>query len=162
VNTFLRSKKIDELGGLPEQAYYDGIHEIDDDEALIIEIELPEQARYWQALVADDRFCTVDWVNRQSSLNDVQAHIDSDGRFRAVISRRDPGVPNWLDKADYPWGIIQMRINKASSYPDPTIVKVPVADVRTHLPADTPVVTPEQRAEQLRRRREGAQLRRIW
>ena len=91
-------------GGLPDQAYYDGIHEIDDDEALIIETRVPERCRYWQALVADDRFCTVDWVNRQSSLNDAQAHVDRDGQFRAVISRLDPGVPNWLDKADYPWG----------------------------------------------------------
>jgi hypothetical protein len=102
VNTFLRSTKIDEMGGLPKQAYYDGIHEIDDDEALILETPLPSRCRYWQALVADDRFCTVDWVNRQSSLNDAQAHIDSDGWFRAVISKRDPGVPNWLDKADHP------------------------------------------------------------
>ena len=30
VNTLLRSGKIDEMGGLPKQAYYDGIHEIDD------------------------------------------------------------------------------------------------------------------------------------
>jgi hypothetical protein len=162
VNTFLRSTKIDTMAGLPKQAYYDGIHEIDDTEALILETELPEQVRYWQALVGDDRFCTVDWVNRQSSLNDAQAHIDGDGKFRAVISSVDPGVPNWLDKADYPWGIIQMRWNRASEYPDPTIKKVPVADVREHLPADTPVVTPDQRREQLRIRREGAQLRRIW
>jgi hypothetical protein len=162
VNTFLRSTKVDSMGGLPKQAYYDGIHEIDDDEALILETELPEECRYWQALVADDRFCTVDWVNRQSSLNDSQAHIDSDGKFRAVISRQDPGVPNWLDKADYPWGVIQMRWNRASEYPDPTIKKVPVAEVRRHLPADTPVVTPPERQEQLRTRREGAQLRSIW
>jgi hypothetical protein len=162
VNTFLRSTKVDSMGGLPKQAYYDGIHEIDDDEALILETELPEECRYWQALVADDRFCTVDWVNRQSSLNDSQAHIDSDGKFRAVISRQDPGVPNWLDKADYPWGVIQMRWNRASEYPDPTIKKVPVADVRQHLPADTPVITPAERQEQLRTRREGAQLRSIW
>jgi hypothetical protein len=162
VNTFLRSTKVDSMGGLPKQAYYDGIHEIDDDEALILETELPEECRYWQALVADDRFCTVDWVNRQSSLNDSQAHIDSDGKFRAVISRQDPGVPNWLDKADYPWGVIQMRWNRASEYPDPTIKKVPVAEVRRHLPADTPVVTPAERQEQLRTRREGAQLRSIW
>jgi hypothetical protein len=162
VNTFLRSTKVDEMGGLPKQAYYDGIHEITDDEALILETPLPSECRYWQALVADDRFCTIDWVNRQSSLNDAQAHIDTDGWFRAVISQRDPGVPNWLDKGDYPWGIIQMRWNRANEYPDPTIKKVPVADVRTHLPADTPVVTPEQRRGQLRARREGAQLRRIW
>ncbi len=162
VNTFLRSAKIDSMGGLPKQAYYDGVHEIDDDEVLILETVLPERCRYWQALVGDDRFCTVDWVNRQSSLNDHQAHIDSDGRFRAVISRLDPGVPNWLDKGDYPWGMIQMRWNLASDYPDPTITKVPFAELRAHLPADTPVVTPADRAEHLRRRREGAQLRRIW
>ncbi|MCU0275198.1 MAG: hypothetical protein MUE34_18390, partial [Acidimicrobiales bacterium] len=137
VNTFLRSQKITSVGGLPTQAYYDGIHEIGDDEALIIETELPQTCRYWQALVGDDRFCTVDWVNRQSSLNDHQAHIDTDGRFRAVISRLDPGVPNWLDKADYPWGVIQMRWNRASDYPDPTMVKVPFAEIRQHLPADT-------------------------
>jgi hypothetical protein len=162
VNQFMRSSKIDQMGGLPRQAYYDGIHEIDDTEALILETPLPERVRYWQALVGDDRFCTVDWVNRQSSLNDAQAHIDSDGRFRAVISRLDPGVPNWLDKGDYPWGIIQMRWNLANEYPDPTMIKVPFADIRQHLPDDTPVVTPEERREQLRRRREGAQLRRIW
>jgi hypothetical protein len=162
VNTLLRSTKIDDMGGLPAQVYYDGIHEIDDTEALVIETDLPARCRYWQALVADDRFCTVDWVNRQSSLNDAQAHIDSDGRFRAVISRLDPGVPNWLDKADYPWGIIQMRWNRASDFPDPTLTKVAFADIRNHLPADTPVVTPAQRTEQLRLRREGAQLRRIW
>ncbi len=39
VNTFLRSTKIDSMAGLPKQAYYDGIHEIDDDEALILETD---------------------------------------------------------------------------------------------------------------------------
>jgi hypothetical protein len=71
-------------------------------------------------------------------------------------------VPNWLDKADYPWGIIQMRWNRASDYPDPTIKKVPLREVRNHLPDDTPVVTPDQRREALRHRRDSAQLRRIW
>ena len=162
INVLLRSTKIDEMGGLPKQAYYDGIYEIDDDEALIIETALPKQSRYWQILVADDRFATVDWVNRQSSLNDVQARIDSDGMLRAVVSKRDPRVPNWLDKADFPWGIIQMRFNRASDLPEATVTKVPVDEVREHLPKDTPVVSPLERREQLRTRREGAQLRRIW
>ena len=163
VNTFMRSSKIDDMGGLPTQAYYDGIHELDETRRSSSRPSCREQVRYWQALVADDRFCTIDWVNRQSSLNDAQAHIDSDGKFRAVISQRDPGVPNWLDKADYPWGVIQMRWNRASrlSRIRPSR-RCPVAEVREHLPADTPVVTPEQRREQLQARREGAQLRRIW
>jgi hypothetical protein len=162
VNTIRRSTKIDDMGGLPKQAYYDGMHEITDDEALILETDLPQQCRYWQVLVGDDRFCTVDWVNRQSSLNDVQARLDTDGRFRAVISRRDPGVPNWLDKADYTWGIVQLRWNRASDHPDPTMKKVRFDEVRAHLPADTPVVTPDERRQQLSARREAAQLRRIW
>ena len=54
VNTFLRSTKIDAMGGLPKQAYYDGIHEIDDDEALILETVLPEEV----PLLAGARWAT--------------------------------------------------------------------------------------------------------
>jgi hypothetical protein len=162
INVLLKSKWIEEVGGLAKQAYYDGIHQIDDDEALIVEVPLPKQCHYWQILVADDRFLTVDWVNRQSSLNDAQARLDSDGKLRAVISKQDPGVHNWLDKADYPWGIIQMRLYRASDHPETTVTKVPVADVRKHLPPDSALVTPAERQEQLRVRRKGAQLRRIW
>jgi hypothetical protein len=162
LNTLLRSGIIDAQGGLEGQVYYDGIYEISDSEALIVETALPQQCRYWQILVADDRFATVDWVNRQSSLNDTQANIDRDGKLRAVISRFDPGVPNWLDKADFPWGIIQMRFNRASDFPEATLTKVPLADVRDHLPPETPVVPPAQRQKQLRHRRQGAQWRRIW
>jgi len=162
INVLLRSQWIDEAGGLPKQAYYDGIHQIADDEALIVEFPVPTRCTYWQILVADDRFATVDWVNRQSSLNDVQARVDGDGWFRGVVSKQDPGIPNWLDKADYPWGILQARFYRANQYPEATVTKVPLAEVRTHLPTDTPVVTPAERAAQLRIRREGAQLRRIW
>jgi hypothetical protein len=161
-NGLERSTVVGGVGGLPNQVYYDGIYEIEDDEALVVETALPRQCRYWQMLVADDRFSTVDWVNRQSSLNDVQARVDPDGRLRVVISARDPGVPNWLDKADNRWGIIQMRLNKPSDLPEPTVARVKAADVRSHLPADTPAVTAEERGRQLRQRREAAQLRRLW
>jgi len=73
VNTFLRSTKIDEMGGLPKQAYYDGIHEIADTEALILETDLPKECRYWQALVADDP---------------AEAHRDDDADDHAGFVRR--------------------------------------------------------------------------
>jgi hypothetical protein len=41
-------------------------------------------------------------VRRLSCLNDAQAQVDGDGVLRAVISKQDPGVHNWLDKADFP------------------------------------------------------------
>jgi hypothetical protein len=163
INVLLQSQWIQQGGGLAsKQAYYDGIHQIDDDEALVVEFPVPSECHYWQILVADDRFATVDWVNRLSSINDTQAHLDDDGWFRAVVSKRDPGVYNWLDKADFPWGVLQARFYRANEYPEATVTKVAVADVRDHLPTGTRTVTPEERAEQLRTRRTGAQPRTIW
>ncbi|OBH51776.1 hypothetical protein A5685_15780 [Mycobacterium colombiense] len=163
INVLLRSQWIQQGGGLAtKQAYYDGVYEINDDEALIVEFPVPQDCYYWQILVADDRFSTVDWVNRQSSLNDVQARIDPDGWFRGVVSKQDPGVHNWLDKADWPWGILQARFYRASDFPEATVTKVPVSEVLAHLPSGTAVLTADQRAAQLRHRRTGAQLRRIW
>ncbi|HEY6429972.1 MAG TPA: DUF1214 domain-containing protein, partial [Acidimicrobiales bacterium] len=163
VNVLTRSQWIQRGGGLAtKQAYYDGIHRIEDDEALIVEFAVPDPCRYWQILVADDRFATVDWVNRQSSLNDVQARLDPDGWFRCVVSKHDPGVHNWLDKADWPWGILQARFYEADEYPEATVTKVTVDDVLNNLPRGTPTVSREERAAQLRLRRIGAQMRRIW
>ena len=137
-------------------------HDIENDEALIIETELPEKVRYWSFLVTDDLFATIDWTNRQSSLNGHQARIDADGRFRAVVSLRDPGVPNWLDTGGCLHGAIQGRWNQASSAPHPTLTRVALEDVRSHIPGDTPVVSPEEREKVLRERRMGAQMRRKW
>ena len=162
VNVLTRSKKIESIGGMPDQVYYDGAYEIDDDEALVIETALPQESLYWSILVADDRFSTVDWANHQSSLNESQARIDDDGKFRAVISKRDPGVQNWLDKADNPWGIIQLRWKNPSDAPDPVVTRCKVDDVRNHLPAETPDYSPAARAEALSRRTVGYQLRLHW
>jgi hypothetical protein len=79
-----------------------------------------------------------------------------------VVSKQDPGVYNWLDKADFPWGVLQARFYRANDYPEATVTKVPVGSVLEHLPSGTRTVTPEEREAQLRARRTGAQLRRIW
>jgi hypothetical protein len=162
VNSLQISQKMKDGGGLADQLYYDAWYEFGDDEALILDTALPQQYRYWQTLVADDRFSTVEWVYRKSSINDVQAHIDDDGRFRAVVAARDPGVPNWLDKANNPSGILQLRLNRASPIPDPVLKKVPFAEIANHLPASTPRVSPAERAEALRRRAATAQTRIYW
>ena len=164
INVLLRSQWIQQGGGLAtKQAYYDGIHEIADDEALIVEFPVPTDCYYWQILVADDRFSTVDWVNRQSSLNDAQARIDADGWFRGVVSKQDPGVHNWLDKADWPWGILQARFYRADDYPggdgDQGAGR---RGARSTCPQALRCSRPTEREAQLRHRRTGAQLRRIW
>jgi hypothetical protein len=92
----------------------------------------------------------------------VQARVGQDGWFRGVVSKRDPGVHNWLDKADFASEILQARFYEAKEYPEIAVTKVPVAEVLVRLPEDTPVLTPTEREHQLRTRCEGAQLRRIW
>lgn len=149
-------------GGVSGQHYYQGIFRLQPGEAMIIETELPEQVRYWNIQLNDALWNTIDWVNHQSSLNGGQARLDTDGSFRAVIALEDPGVPNWLDPAGRHEGSLMLRWTEATSGPEPRLRIVPAAQVRTHLPADTPAVTAHQRQEMLLRRRQGAQWRHRW
>lgn len=149
-------------GGIIEQVYYDGVWHIEDDEALVIESEVPARCRYWNLQLADPLFCGIDMINRQTSLNGFQARLDGDGKIRAVLSRGDPAVPNWLDSGGYRRGSMVGRWLESDSAPQPSVRKVPLAEVRDLLPADTPEVTPERRDAALRVRRKAAQLRRRW
>lgn len=144
------------------QIYLETLFEIEEDEALVLETEIPDQVRYWSFMLADELFATVDWTHRQSSLNGHQARLDSDGRFRGVLSIRDPGVPNWLDTGGLRRGVIQNRWNQASSAPCPKITRTKLSALRDLLPPDTPRVSASERDQATRRRRAGAQMRRKW
>ena len=144
------------------QAYFECNYDLQPGEALILETELPEQRHYWNVQVADGLWNQVELVYRQSSLNGLQAVIDADGKFRAVLSVEDPGVHNWLDTGGNLFGSLVGRWYRCSSHPTPTLAKVPFADIDRHLPSHTLRVTPQQRDAQLRQRRIGAQLRRRW
>jgi hypothetical protein len=71
-------------------------------------------------------------------------------------------VPNWIDTAGYPQGLIQGRWVGCDAHPIPALRKVALSEVRQWLPADTPRVTPEARDRLLRERRAAAQQRRLW
>lgn len=149
-------------GGVQGQHYYQGLFRLEPGQVLLVETELPERVRYWNIQLSDMMWNSVDWMNRQSSLNGGQARLDGDGKFRAVVAADDPGVPNWLDTGGNHEGAIMLRWTEASSGPAPTLRLVNLADLRSHLPPDTPFVSPEERDGQLRARRRGVQLRRRW
>jgi hypothetical protein len=151
-----------QFGGVAVQTYWQGVYELGEGEALILETELPQQRPYWNVQLNDPLWNTVEYIYRQSSLNGHQAHIDGDGRFRAVIATEDPGVPNWLDTGGYRIGTLVGRWYACSSDPMPTLRRVPFGELRRHLPADTPRVDAGERARILAQRRRGAQLRRRW
>jgi hypothetical protein len=144
------------------QAYWETVFDLAEDEALIIESELPEQRPYWNIQVIDGLWNQLDYVYRQTSLNGLQASIDADGRFRAILAHRDPGVANWLDTGGHLYGMLIGRWYRCSSHPTPEVTKVKLAELDRHLPEGVARIGGGEREEQLRKRRIGSQLRRKW
>ena len=149
-------------GALSRQIYIPAVFEFEADEALIIETELPEVRPYWNFQLNDPYYNALEYVYRLSSTNGHFARVSSDGKFRAVISLEDPGVPNWLDPAGFQQGTIYGRWYDCDSCPTPTLKRVKFAELRDHLPADTPTVSPQERAAELQERVRGCQRRRRW
>jgi hypothetical protein len=150
------------LGGLAGQFYYEGAYELRDDEALIVEAQVPKQCVYRSMILTNALYETTDWYNNQSSLNDAQAAPDSDGVLRIVVSTKDPGVSNWLDTAGYPTGVVQGRWFQCDTEPVPSVRKVAMADLQKVLPKNTRTVTPEERERVVRERRAAYQERPLW
>jgi Protein of unknown function (DUF1214) len=151
-----------DVGGVESQNYVAGLYELQDDEALIYETKVPDNCRYWSVQLTDGMWRTLDYVSRQSSLNGHTARIDSDGKFRAVISARDPGVPNWLDTADYSKGSMQSRWLGCNEFNPHKVSKVKLIELGDHLPLNTPAVSAEERDASIRLRRKAYQLRHRW
>jgi len=150
------------FGALAGQFYYEGVYDLADDEALIVESPVPAKCDYRSLILTNEIYETTDWVNNHSSLNAAQSAPDSDGKLRIVVSARDPGVRNWLDTAGYAKGIIQGRWTGCDSQPIPTVQKVKVQDVLKALPKGVATVTPEERQQILRERRRALLERSYW
>ena len=68
----------------------------------------------------------------------------------------------WTGGTNFSEGGIYGRWYDCDSEPLPLIRRVKLAALRDNLPADTPMVTPQERAEALRRRVRACQRRRRW
>ena len=145
-------------GGADDIVYGNDWWKLAPGEALLLECEVPD-ARYWAFQLCDAWFRTFDYATRQTSLNGAQMHVDADRRFRCVIAHRDPGVPNWLDGCGHPEGMIQYRFVWARSRPQPTLRRLPLAELGSLLPVGHPRVSPEQRRRALAAREAHVQRR---
>ncbi len=156
--------RFEDIGGGHMQTYWQGVFKFERHECLILETEIPKNIRYWNVQMNDPLFNAMEYYYAQSSLNGHQATLDSDGKFRAVVSVDDPGIPNWLDTVDHLEGTFLGRWFGfgLENLPTPTLTKVPFKDLRKYLPADTPVVDQAARDKVLRARVRGGQLRRRW
>lgn len=141
--------------GNPLCDYAMGIFELADDEGLLIELSEIPDAAYWSFQVGDVWSRSLHFTSRQSSLNQQQLAIGSDGVCRVVLSPTDPGIANWLDSVGRHEGVVCFRNYRASIAPLPTARKVKLSALGALLPADTQRVSPAERARHLTHRRAG-------
>ena len=141
-------------GGKPWLYYGIICFDLDEDEAILIETDQPDGA-YWSFTLYNMWWESPDIMNRQTSLNQNQAHIDADGKARFVISARDPGVPNWLDTGPARRGFLHYRwFRPDEKVPVPTSRVIKTADVRAAMPTDHPTIDLAARKAAISKRRE--------
>jgi hypothetical protein len=151
-NGFMPPIDRSDMGAAAENRPVIGRYELEPDEALILEVEPPEGV-YWSYSLGNPWWETIHYGRHQSSLNAHQAHVDPDGVLRVVVSSRDPGVANWLDTAGHSNGAMILRCVRTTTAPTPSARVVKFSDVLSALPADTKMVTPQQRAAIIAARR---------
>jgi hypothetical protein len=132
---------------------------LDEGMAMVIEIDDPRADYFSLQTYRRGWYNPGDFANRQTSLNSAQTHVGSDGRIRFVAAAEDPGVPNWLDTEAHAQGLIVYRFIKAENPPLARVDVVPFSEVGSRLPADTPVVTTEQRRAAISKRQRHVQHR---
>lgn len=122
------------------------------DEALIIEFEPPES--FWMVSNMGAFANSMDYLYRPVSYTPSRATMDGDGKVRLILAHDDPGCHNWLDTQGFAVGNTTFRNLLGGEVALETRV-VKRADLAAALPADTAMVTREQRVEQLRARFDG-------
>ncbi len=158
VNCFREPAALTAMGAAAENVSTWGSWSLKDDEALLIEVA-PTDALYWSVSLGTFWWETIDYANRQSSLNGHQAVLDDDGVFRAVVAHADPGVANWLDTGGNHHGAMIFRWLRAAGAPVPSVREVPFSELDTVLPADSVRVEPLERRQVIQARRAAVQRR---
>jgi hypothetical protein len=158
-NRFHLAYSADKGGALRNQVYVGGHFLLEDDEALVIEVN-DGGAKYFTVPISNVWGTTMGIVHRTGSLNKAQAAPNPDGTWTFVISKSDPGVHNWVDPCGLLSGILTLRM---AEFPDqrPTdglaasgrVVKLD--ELESALPEGTRMVSPSERAAQLAERAVG-------
>jgi hypothetical protein len=143
-------------GGLQTQATARAWFDLTEDEAAIIDYE-PGGADYVSIQLSNFLFRSLDAGGITSSLSRAQCAVDGDGRVRAVISRKDPGVANWLDCQGFGKIMLMHRWQgireAANGGPHVRAEIVKLDQLARSLPADTVWFGADERARQIAERR---------
>jgi hypothetical protein len=91
-----------------DNAYLQTRYELGPEQALVMRGRFP-RCRFANVVLWNHRLQTPPYRYRRVSLNRRQTRCEEDGSFRMVVAHRDPGVPNWIDAAGLPTGMLFWR-----------------------------------------------------
>lgn len=127
------------------------------DEALIVEMDWHDGLwLFGMGAVFDE---SMDFLYRSVSYAPARTKVDSDNVVRLVIAHDDPGVHNWLDTQGFSDGNLGYRNLMSQNPATFRTMLVKRAELMQHLPADTAMVTREERVQQLQDRYHSIKLR---
>lgn len=106
-----------------DNAYLQTRYALGPDQALVMRGRFP-RCRFANVVLWNHRLQTPPYRYRRVSLNRRQTVCEPDGSFRMVVAQRDPGVPNWLDTAGLPTGMIFWRFLLPEENPPPIVAEV--------------------------------------
>ncbi len=143
-------------GALRNQVYILGHFDLEEDQALIIDVNLAG-AGYFIAPITNFWGTTNDIAHRTGCLNQAQSVVNADGTYSFVVSLQDPGVHNWIDPCGMRDGILTLRWaefpeGRPSDELGATSRVVSLAKLGDSLREDTALINEADRAKQLAER----------
>lgn len=143
-------------GGLATQYSSVGHYDLDDDQVMVITAPATAKtdAPYQGFQLGSMWYVSLDYINHQTSLTADQAAIDPDGKIRYIVSERDPGLANWIERTGHRRGYLQFRWQRLARElkPEdgPQVEIVPFDELPQRLPYHhAQQVTPQQWAARI-------------
>ena len=106
-----------------DNEYYGGWLYLKDDEALVIEGAVPD-APYWSVSLQNHWLQSLDYEHYRVALNDHEITTEN-GRYRIVVSQRQPPAGNWIDTAGRREGLLSIRYQLSRGSEKPSLTRVP-------------------------------------
>lgn len=105
-------------GGDPTIFYLHGYWKLAEDEAWVIETEVPN-CEYYNFVLQNFWVESLDFHRTNIYINNHTAKLNDNGTLTIVVSAKDPGFGNWISTDSHTEGTWAMRWIKADSHPIP-------------------------------------------
>ncbi|MFC2129494.1 hypothetical protein ACFLQX_01805 [Bacteroidota bacterium] len=120
-----------DAGGDDSIIYYHSYWRLENDEALVIEV-VPPACDTWNFQLNNYWMESLDYRFFNICINKRSAVVQPDGLVRVIISKNDPGLPNWIETAGHNEGTMcwrWYRIHEGSSPVDPDCKVIKINEI---------------------------------